>query len=156
MPSFVNRALPILLAISSLVFLVMGGVFVAPYWLADGVAFAITCVLSTLAIRSRQECEEALTARALALCRATYCTGSLFVLVDIGFVITAGILWNRTMNPFAWTDYGRNGSSFLFCSLYSAIVNSFVVYYFCKLSSSKTVENKPPPDVESGVPKSGA
>ena len=134
-----NKVLPPLLGVSALVFLVMGAAFVAPYWLFDGLSFACTFVVGRLAIRRAlpplgSEANPPAGAHKL-YCRVVCTVAALSIVAELSFLVTAVLLWNKVMNPLAWNGYGRDGSSFFFCSLYSATCNTAVLVHFCRLKS---------------------
>ena len=75
-------------------------------------------------------------------CTITCAIAGVSILVEIGFMIAAVILWNSTMNPWHWTSYGDNGSSFFFCSLYSSICNVFVIVHFWSMRQGPSQQAK--------------
>ena len=86
--SFGNKALPYVTGLSALVFLGLGAAFVAPYWLFDGASFGVSCLLGTLAIRRWREAGDAFYSK------ATCCVAGISILVDVGFMVAAAVLWN--------------------------------------------------------------
>ena len=140
-----------IVAVSSLVFLTVGCIFVAPYWLYDGASFLLAFVLGLLACwgtcwgnvpgESMEE-PDSTDRDTNSYATATWCVAAFSILVDIGFMITALMLWNEEMNPFHWSSYGRDGNSFFFCSMYSAICNTFLVFHFRNLHTATAAQLK--------------
>ena len=143
----VIKAILVAQLLSALVFLIMGAMFAAPYWLYDGASFLVTFILGFLAIRSFNALQALPSSKIpssssssssssphVAYSRACVLISAASILIEIGFIVFAVVLWNREMNPIAVSSYGRDGSSFFFCSLYSSICNVFVVAYYYRLS----------------------
>lgn len=140
-----NSVLLGIMALSSLVFLVLGAVFVAPYWLFDGTSFLGSTILGYLAVRSADQSVDGPAETNSGMSR-NYATATCFlagasILVEVGFMIAAGVLWNQVMNPYHRTSYGRDGNSFFFCSLYSSICNLFVVRHFRAIRNRTTSDS---------------
>merc|ERR1711907_863721 len=119
-----NKPMLSIMVVSSLVFLATGAAFFAPYWLFDGTSFMLSSILGYLAVQQGSSNGYA---------TATCSVAAISVLVEVGFLIAALILWNEEMNPIHRTSYGEKGNSFFFCSLYSSILNVFVVFHFKNL-----------------------
>ena len=103
--------------------------------------FACSSVFGRAAFRKWKRyqslnCEEAASehASAVTLCRWTYRTAIVSVVVEIGILVAAVLLWEERMNPLAWQHYGRFGSNFFFCSLWSSSCNVCVASHFYSLS----------------------
>jgi len=108
-------------------FLFFGSVARAPYWLFDGTSFLVTLSLSWLAFASRSGSGQRM---ALVL---IWRLAAVSVLIDIGFLVAGVILDDEVMNPWAPEGggaFGRDGSSFIVCSFFSALANSFVACRF--------------------------
>merc|ERR1712086_98308 len=134
-----------IVAVSSLVFLTVGCIFVAPYWLYDGASFLLAFVLGLLASRGNVQGESTVEPDSTerdtnSYATATWCVAAFSILVDIGFMVTALMLWNEEMNPFHWSSYGRDGNSFFFCSMYRAICNTFLVFHFRNLHTATAAQ----------------
>jgi len=128
------------MAVSAAVFMIMGGIFVAPYWLFDGVSFLCSGILGRFAIRNWQRSEQGDSSAApvaLTYSRAVVCVAACSIVIEISFLVAALLLWKKEMNPLHRTSYGENGSSFFFCSMYSSILNCFVVAHFLKLGRAE-------------------
>jgi hypothetical protein len=109
------------------IFMVMGSLSSAPYWLFDGAAFLVTLLLSWLAFASKSCVRQRL---ALGL---IWRLAVVYVCIEVSFLVAAIVLFRKVMNPWAPEGhgaYGRDGSSFVFCSFFSALINSCVVYRF--------------------------
>ena len=110
----------------------MGSLVLAIYWWWDGLSFATTFALGSLAYRRIRS-----GASHVAYCRAACFAAIVTIVVDVGFLTTALIRWNDVMNPLSqyvtYTSYGTNGSSFFFCSLYSALCNVWIFIHFLKM-----------------------
>ena len=114
---------------SALVFIVVGAIFLAPFWLFDGTSFLITSCVGRVAIQKWNQGEK----YAGKYAKATYTVALISILVEVCFMIAAVYLWSKEMNPWHRTSYGRDGDSFFFCSLYSSSCNVCVVLHFRKM-----------------------
>merc|ERR1712216_558757 len=137
-----NAILPALTGISAIVFLGMGIPFAAPYWLYDGISFLLCCIVGYMAVRNWKHLQQGMSdvSTYVAYSRTTFCIAMVSVFIEIGFLATALLLWNQQMNPINTSSYGRDGSSFFFCSLYSSTTNVFVARHFFKLSRTPPSE----------------
>jgi len=109
------------------IFLVMGSLSRAPYWLFDGASLLVTLSLSWLAFASHS-----CSGRRLAL-RLIWRLAVLFLIIDVSFLVAGVVLYKKVMNP--WTPerdrrYGRDGSSFVICSFFSTLANLCVACRF--------------------------
>eukprot|EP00930_Biecheleria_cincta_P009410 TRINITY_DN111159_c0_g1_i1.p1 TRINITY_DN111159_c0_g1~~TRINITY_DN111159_c0_g1_i1.p1 ORF type:complete len:205 (+),score=48.71 TRINITY_DN111159_c0_g1_i1:64-615(+) len=148
------------IAAASVTFTSMGAMNFAVYWLFDGITFFISgclafCTLRLFAASGQEGCnhsgkgsdtsdvavpkapdESASTSkfarirfRALGIC-----SFSIFCLcTELGFLAAAIALFGEQMNPWAITNYGRQGRSFVVCSITSAALNSVIVYRFQRM-----------------------
>eukprot|EP00658_Telonema_sp_P-2_P006205 TRINITY_DN12370_c0_g1_i1.p1 TRINITY_DN12370_c0_g1~~TRINITY_DN12370_c0_g1_i1.p1 ORF type:complete len:181 (-),score=33.16 TRINITY_DN12370_c0_g1_i1:352-894(-) len=136
-----------IMGLSSLVFLAVGAIFVAPYWLFDGTSFLCSTILGVMAVKamengevSDKNTEDSTTNhKTKVLATATCGVAAVSILVEVGFMVTAIILWKDEMNPYHRTSYGKDGNSFFFCSLYSSICNLFVVRHFYAMRASSAI-----------------
>jgi len=112
-------------AVSSLAFLLSGFIFLAPYWMYDGLSFLAITVIGVLAWREHDGLMEKTSGVDKAL--VTCVVSAVSIVLELGFLVAAIILWDRVMNPWYWNAYGKKGNSFVFCSTWSIILNSFVI-----------------------------
>ena len=145
-----TSTLPKLTGVAALAFLVLGSVFTAPYWLYDGTSFALTCALTTLAVRRwRGGAKKAGGNRPhVVFCRGACIVAVVSFTVAVAFLVTAVVLWNDEMNPVARGSYARDGSSFFFCSLFSASTNAWVAIHFWRFSTSDAPAGVDVPSVD--------
>ena len=133
-----DKHLPRILAGSSIVFIVMGSVVLAPFWWFDGFSMGVTCVVGLTAIRRALHAQPDSTGTHIAYCRFVCILAAITILVDISFLAVALVRWNNVMNPLhhyiRYTTYGRDGSAFFFCSLYTACINVWVLIHFYQMS----------------------
>jgi hypothetical protein len=80
-------------------------------------------------------------------CTMVCCVAAASALAEVGFLVAALVLWDRQMNPMSSSNYGRDGSSFFFCSLYSSTTNLFVLRHFVLLGRTPPSTNKSTPSL---------
>lgn len=124
-----------LTAVSSLVFLTVGAIFVAPFWLFDGASFLVTSILGYLATKHASQSD---SSAVNTYATAAKCVAGVSIPIELGFLITAVVLWHDEMNPVHRTSYGRDGDSFFFCSLYSSTLNLFVALHYSGLERTQS------------------
>ena len=136
--------------VASAVFLIVGFIFLAPYWLYDGASFFVVTWLGYNACKEstpeplddhepapKAAAPQAAPQSPLSKAQATWMLAAFSACVEVCFLIAALALWSKQMNPFAWAHYGRNGNSFVFCSIFSATTNCFVVVHFRLLAQKQ-------------------
>ena len=124
-----------MLFVSAAIFLIIGAAFVAPYWLYDGAAFLLCFALGRVAIRHWTH-----GGPYTSYCYATCAIAAISILADLSFIVAARLNWDREMNPFHNSVFGKEGplgsdqgSSFFWCSTYSCLSNIFVLGHFRSL-----------------------
>jgi len=125
-----NAVLPIALSIASLTFLAFGSIFVAPFWLADGVTFLVSAILAWPAKIFWTRGDTRYVACSVAVCGVA----AFSILMGVAFLIAAVILLTEEMNPIARTSYGRTGDSFIVCSCVSVTLNTLSLVHFIRLA----------------------
>jgi hypothetical protein len=113
--------------LGSLIFLIAGIVAVAPYWLFDAVSLLVGGSLGAYSFFKSN------TNTALVLIY----WASFSACVQLGFLVTALILFNQRMNPFARILLGDKGSSFVFCSIASGSINTSAAIFFNRFRAKR-------------------
>ena len=145
-PCFGNKPLLVTTTIGATIFVLSGFIFLAPYWMFDGISFTITSIIGWIAFMELSQYQKylanpegvMLAKKQPSNFKATvvYCIAAVSIPVEFVFAVCAIIYWDHVMNPWWWNEYGKNGSSFFFCSCFSMITNTFVVIHFRHMSQS--------------------